>query len=103
MELLQDNVVVIVAIVAVVVVGALVLGRGLKVGWKNIFVGVDPKQERDNVEVATRLKATDSEFRNISGTSGTGPTDVKVLTDAEMKNVKVGDIIGKDVSGAGKD
>src|ERR1041385_4262700 len=83
-------------IVAVVVIVAIIAGRGLRNSRRQLIL--DPRkdpQEQTKVDLLNDAKLEDSEMGNMTGASGFGgPVDAKMLENAHFKNAKVKDITG---------
>jgi hypothetical protein len=95
---LSDNVQ-LALVIGVVVVVALIVGRGLNVGFKNFFVSVDAKKERDEIEILNRVDARRGKIDEVTGTTDSAPADVSMLNDSKLDGMNIGPVTGKNVSG----
>jgi hypothetical protein len=86
-------------VLGVVVVVALILGRGMKVGFKNFFVSVDEKKARDKIEALNRVDARNGVIEAVTGTTDTASADVSLLNDSKLDGMKIGPVTGKNTSG----
>jgi len=91
---LSDNVQ-LATLLGVVVVVALILGRGMKVGFKNFFVSVDEKKARDKIEALNRIDARNGEIAAVTGTTDSAPADVSLLNDSKLDGMNIGPVTGK--------
>ena len=94
---LSDNVQLAI-VLGIVVLVALVVGRGMKVGFRNFFVSVHEKKERDRIEALNRVDARNGRFERVTGTTDSASADVLLLNDSNLDGMDIGPVTGKRVS-----